>query len=158
EEGHLLGLLQDLDQAPPLGPRQGPRLDDPHQIALTRLVPGVVHVQGAGAADDLLVLRMPPGDLDLDRDGLVGLAWGHASLPGLAAGGLAVGGRRSGAGFMLGPALAAVGSPLRRGPLAPLAASGRALLRALLRTWLGRLPGSLQTAASLPVEAFHRVA
>src|SRR6188474_318320 len=36
--GGSLSLLQDLDQAPALGPRDRAGLDDPHQVALPRLV------------------------------------------------------------------------------------------------------------------------
>src|SRR3954453_15867488 len=89
----LLRLLQDLDQAPALGPRQRPRLDDPHEVALARLVALVVRVQLARAAHDLLVLRMAPRHLDRHRDRLVRLARDDAALAGLAARGVRLGRR-----------------------------------------------------------------
>src|SRR5215218_8431070 len=81
-----LRLLQDLDQAPALGPRERARLDKPDQVAFAGLVALVVGVQGARAADDLLVLRMATSDLDRNGDRLVGLAGEDAALPRLAAG------------------------------------------------------------------------
>src|SRR5438132_103385 len=68
--GGSLCLLQDLDQAPALGAGERPGLDDPDQVALARLVARVVGIEGARPADDLLVLRMPPCDLDLHCDRL----------------------------------------------------------------------------------------
>src|SRR5215208_4652441 len=103
-----LRLLEDLHQAPALRPRQRAGLNDPDQIALASLVAGVVGVQGARLAHDLLVLGMAAGDLDLDGDRLVGLARDHAALPRLAARGAALGGRGTGAGLRLAAALGAI--------------------------------------------------
>src|SRR4051794_19850716 len=153
----LLRLLQDLDQAPALGPRQRPRLDDPHEVALARLVALVVRVQLARAAHDLLVLRMAPRDLDRHRDRLVRLARDDAALAGLAARGVRLGRRGAGPPLLLAAALPAVGGALAGGLLAGLAAGCCALLGGLLRARLGRAPGSLQASARLPVEAFEGV-
>src|SRR5215813_6445483 len=135
----LLRLLQDLHEAPALGPRDRASFDHPHQVALSRLVAGVVGVKGARAAHDLLVLRMPAGDLDLHRDRLVRLAGDDAALAGLAAGGAALRHGRAGAGLVLLTALAAIGGAAAGGPLALFAAGGGALFGTLLRALLGRL-------------------
>src|SRR5215207_5881470 len=109
-----LCLLQDLDQAPALRPRDRAGLHHPDQIALARLVAGVVGVQGAGAAHDLLVLRVPPSDLDLHGDRLVGLAGDDPALPHLAAGRAPLRRRSAGALLRLLPALRPVrGAPVR---------------------------------------------
>src|SRR5688572_10024966 len=113
----LLRLLQDLDQPPALRARQGAGLDDPNQVALAGLVLRVVGVQGAAPADDLLVLRMAAGDLDLDGDRLVGLARDDPPLPDLPAGGAALDGRRAGAGLPLASLLGPVGGPPLGGQL-----------------------------------------
>src|SRR4051812_1559810 len=97
---------------------------------------------------------MAPGDLDRDGDRLVGLAGDDAALTGLAARGLALGGRRAGAGPGLGAALWAGGRTPPGGLLARLGAGGGALLDALLRACLGGPARALQAAADLPVEAF----
>src|SRR5204862_2865549 len=101
----LLRLLEDLGQAPALRPGDRTGLHHPDQVALARLVARVVRVQGAGAAHDLLVLRMAARDLDLHGDRLVRLAGDDATLSRLAARGLAVGRRCAGAGLLLGAAL-----------------------------------------------------
>src|SRR5206468_1214638 len=148
-------LLEDLDQAPALGPRQRARLHDPDQIALPRLVAGVMGVQSARSADDLLVLRVTAGDFNLHGDRLVGLARDDAALPRLAAGGTSLRrrGTRAGGGLALGAALRTVGGAAASGLLALLATRGGTLLRALFRPRVGRAAGALQAAPSLPVEA-----
>src|SRR3954447_770621 len=137
----LLRLLQDLDQAPALGPRQRPGLDDPHQVALTSLVALVMRVQLARAAHDLLVLRMAPGDLNRHGDRLVRLARDNAALTGLAACGVRLGRWGAGPALLLAPALPAVGGALAGGLLASLKPSGCALFGSLLRARLCRAPG-----------------
>src|SRR4051794_16970163 len=69
----LPGLLDHFQQPPALRPRERPRLDDPHDVALAGLVLLVVRAQGARAADDLLVGRMAAGDIDSHRDRLLRL-------------------------------------------------------------------------------------
>src|SRR3954447_19422842 len=97
---------------------------------------------------------MTPGDLDRHRDRLVRLARDHASLAGLAARGIRLGGRGAGPALLLPTALPAIGGALAGSLLAALAAGGCALLGSLLWTRLGRAPGSLQTAAGLSLETF----
>src|SRR4051794_1122589 len=97
---------------------------------------------------------MAPGDLDRDGDRLVGLAGDDAALTGLAARGLALGGRRAGAGLVLGAALDAVGRTLPGRLLTRLGAGGGALLGALLRACLGGPARALQATTDLPVDAF----
>ena len=99
---------------------------------------------------------MAPGELDRDGDRLIGLAGDDAALTGLAACAFAVGGRRAGAGLVLGAALGAVGRTLLSRLLARLGAGGGALLGVLLRASLCGLTGALQAAAGLPVEASIR--
>src|SRR5215208_1651284 len=69
----LSDSLHDLEQAPALGLRQRPRLDDPHRVALLRLVAGVVGVKRRAAAHDLLVSGVAAGGRDLDGECLVDL-------------------------------------------------------------------------------------
>src|SRR6478609_2719868 len=69
----LLGLLEDLDQTPPLGGGQRPRLHDQHEVAHARRALLVVRLDLAGASDDLAVERVLDPVLDLDHDGLVHL-------------------------------------------------------------------------------------
>src|SRR3954447_25534993 len=116
-----------------------------------------MRVQVARAANDLLVLRVPSGDLDLHGDRLVRLARDHAALPGLATRGATV--RRGGAraGLVLRAALRPVGGAPACGLLAALAPCGSPLLRALLRARLARLARALQATACLPVETFEGV-
>src|SRR5215211_2739593 len=71
--GSSPGLLHDLGEAPVLRLREGPRLDDPDDVARARLVPLVVRVELHGAPDDLLVLRVQLDHVDLDDDRLVAL-------------------------------------------------------------------------------------
>src|SRR5688500_4708755 len=89
-----LRLLEDLDQAPALPARDRPRLDDPDEVALARLVPLVVGMQRVRAAHDLLVHRVAPGDVDPDRDRLVGLVRDDGALAHLAGDGPALRRRR----------------------------------------------------------------
>src|SRR3954451_5176292 len=80
----LLGLLQDLDQPPPLGGRQRPGLHDLHAVADARDVVLVVRLQLARAANDLAVEAVLHAVLDLDDDGLVHLVADHEALADLA--------------------------------------------------------------------------
>src|SRR5579864_4943254 len=69
----LLCFLDDFGQAPALGLRQRPRLDDPDDVADPGRVLLVVGVQAAARPDDLLVLAVGTDHLDLDHDRLVAL-------------------------------------------------------------------------------------
>src|SRR3954447_7650944 len=80
----LLGLLQDLDQPPPLGGRQRPGLHDLHPVADAGDVLLVVGLQLAGAPDDLAVEAVLHAVLDLDDDGLLHLVADHQALTDLA--------------------------------------------------------------------------
>src|SRR5215212_2015262 len=80
----LLGLLEDLDQPPPLGGRQGPGLHDLHAVADAGDPLLVVRLQLARAPDDLAVETVLHAVLDLDHDGLVHLVADHEALADLA--------------------------------------------------------------------------
>src|SRR4051794_28750356 len=80
----LLGLLEDLDQPPPLGGRQRPGLHDLHAVAGARDVLLVVGLQLARATDDLAVEAVLHAVLDLDDDGLLHLVAHHEALTDLA--------------------------------------------------------------------------
>src|SRR5690349_4802174 len=80
----LLGLLEDLDDAPALGGRQRPGLHDQDPVADARSVLLVVRLDLARAAQDLAVERVLHAVLDLDHDGLVHLVAHHVTLTGLA--------------------------------------------------------------------------
>src|ERR1700749_4482863 len=95
-------LLDDVDQTPTLGLRKRAGLDDPDHVALAGLVALVVRVQRARAADDLLVGRMTAGEVDADGDRLVAFVGDDDALADLGGHRLALGGRGSGAGFVLG--------------------------------------------------------
>src|SRR6201996_3496776 len=95
-------LLDDVDEAPTLGLRQRPGLDDPHHVALAGLVALVVSVQRARAADDLLVGRGTAGGGDADGDRLVAFVGDHDALADLGRDRVALGGRRAGAGLVVG--------------------------------------------------------
>src|SRR5690606_24957044 len=69
----LLRLLEDLDQAPPLGGGQGTGLTDDDEVADAGGVALVVHLALLGAAHDLAVQGVLHAVLDLDDDGLVHL-------------------------------------------------------------------------------------
>src|SRR6266545_4918139 len=64
-------LLEDLDEAPALLPRQRPALGDPHEVAHAGLVALVVDVQLGGVAHGLPVDRVGPGHVDPHGDGLL---------------------------------------------------------------------------------------
>src|SRR6478735_3096622 len=95
-------LLDHVDQAPALGLRQRPGLDDANHVALAGLVALVVRVQRARAADDLLVSRVTAGKVDPDRDRFVAFVGDDDALPGLGRVGVALGRRGAGAGGALG--------------------------------------------------------
>src|SRR5215210_5794956 len=80
----LAGLLQHLDQAPPLGARQRPGLGHADDIALVGLVRLVVGVQRAGLAHDLPVHLVASDAVDPHGDRLVRLARDDDSLARLA--------------------------------------------------------------------------
>src|SRR5262245_46273841 len=136
---YLAGFLDDVDQAPALGLRQGAGLDDADDVALAGLVALVVRVQPARAADDLLVGPVPAGDFDPHRDRLVALVGDDDALAHLRRVGVALGPRGARPGrlrrFGGGAFLAAfVGLAL-----AALLADVGALLWALLGAGLVRL-------------------
>src|SRR3954451_15958466 len=80
----LLGLLQDLDQPPPLGGRRRPGLHDLHAVTDAGDVLLVVGLQLARAPDDLAVEAVLHAVLDLDDDGLLHLVADHEPLAHLA--------------------------------------------------------------------------
>src|SRR6185503_14373041 len=80
-----LGLLQDLHDPPPLGGRQRARLHHQHPVTDAAGVLLVVHLELAGAPDDLAVERVLDPVLDLDHRGLVHLVGHHEALADLAA-------------------------------------------------------------------------
>src|SRR6476620_4028542 len=80
----LLGLLDDLDQPPPLGGGRGPGLHDLHAVADAGDVLLVVRLQLAGPADDLAVQPVLHAVLDLDDDGLLHLVADDEALADLA--------------------------------------------------------------------------
>src|SRR5215210_920961 len=80
----LLGLLQDLDQPPPLGGRQRPGLHDLHPVADARDPLLVVRLELARAPDDLAVQAVLHAVLDLDDDRLVHLVADDEALSDLA--------------------------------------------------------------------------
>src|SRR3954453_13037706 len=80
----LLGLLDDLDQPPPLGGRRGPGLHDLDAVPDTGDVLLVVRLELAGPADDLAVQPVLHAVLDLDDDGLLHLVADDEALADLA--------------------------------------------------------------------------
>src|SRR5713226_7351650 len=75
----LLRALDYVDHAPPLGPRQRPRLDDPHRVArLGALV--VVRGDLLGADDLLTVEPVREAAHERDRDGLLHLVAHHTPV------------------------------------------------------------------------------
>src|SRR6478736_9918536 len=80
----LLGLLEDLDQTPPLGGAERTGLHDQHEVAHARRAQLVVRLDLAGASDDLAVERVLDPVLDLDHDGLVHLVADHVAAARLA--------------------------------------------------------------------------
>src|ERR671937_990688 len=110
------GPLQDLEQAPALGPRKGPRLDHAHDVALLCRVRLVVGPQPAGAANHLLVGGMAADHGDLDRDRLVPADRDDRALANLLRPRLAGPGGRPGTRFA---PLAPAGGPGRPAPPPP---------------------------------------
>src|SRR5215213_4155245 len=84
--GLLLGLVEDLDDAPTLGRRQRPRLHDEDAVADAGRAGLVVGLHLAGTADDLAVQRVLDAVLDLDDDGLLHLVADDQTLAHLALG------------------------------------------------------------------------
>src|SRR4051794_20727318 len=80
----LLGLLEDLDQPPPLGGRRRPGLHDLHAVTDAGDVLLVVHLELVRPADDLAVEGVLHTVLDLDDDGLLHLVADHEALTDLA--------------------------------------------------------------------------
>src|SRR3954449_8438983 len=80
----LLGLLQDLDQPPPLGSRRRPGLHDLHAVTDAGDVLLVVHLELVRPADDLAVAGVRHTALHLDDDGLLHLVADHEALTDLA--------------------------------------------------------------------------
>src|SRR3954462_7280607 len=142
----LLRPLEDLDQAPALGARHRPALDDAHEVALVGVVALVVGVHGARGAHDLAVAPMALGDVDADRDRLVRLVGDDLAEAHLRRAGAVVGGRRAPTlrrllRPLLLPAAGARAGPLRRllrALLLAAAAAPRGLLPAQLEAPLGR--------------------
>src|SRR6202042_3642916 len=95
-------LLDDVDETPTLGLRERAGLDDADHVALAGLVALVVRVQGARAADDLLVSRVTAGDVDADGDRLVAFVGDDDALAFLGGDRVALGPRGAGAGFVVG--------------------------------------------------------
>src|SRR6202165_3449630 len=80
----LLGLLHDLEQAPPLLLGDGARLGDADQVADAALILLVVDLELRALADGLAVEAVRLGRADLDDDRLVHLVRDHggkADLP-----------------------------------------------------------------------------
>src|SRR4051812_22252945 len=80
----LLGLLEDLDQPPPLGGRRRPGLHDLHTVTDAGDVLLVVHLELVRPADDLAVEGVLHTVLLLDDDGLRHLVAHHEALADLA--------------------------------------------------------------------------
>src|SRR5215204_5972023 len=97
----LLGLLDDVDQAPALRLRKRAGLDDADHIALAGLVALVVRVQRPRAAHDLLVSRVAADDVDPHRDRFLALVGDDHALADLGRVGVALRRRRSRAGLVL---------------------------------------------------------
>src|SRR5271170_7863673 len=81
---YLLGLLQDLGHAPPLGGRERPGLHQQYTVANAALVLRVVCHVLLGTAQDLAVLGVLDAVLNGDDDGLVHLVAHHVALADLA--------------------------------------------------------------------------
>src|SRR3954471_14802904 len=80
----LLGLLEDLDDAPALGGRQRAGLHQEHPVADAALVVLVVGLVLAGPAKDLAVHGVLDAVLDRHDDGLVHLVGDDQALTDLA--------------------------------------------------------------------------
>src|SRR4030081_3625848 len=77
---YLLGLLDDLHQAPTLGGRQRPGLHQGDPVADACLVVLVVHLDLAGAAKNLGVTAVLLAVFELDHDRLVHLVRDDVTL------------------------------------------------------------------------------
>src|SRR5215211_8202189 len=144
--GSSPGLLHDLGEAPVLRLREGPRLDDPDDVARSRLVPLVVRVELHGAPDDLLVLRVQLDHVDLDDDRLVALVGDDDAAALLPAAALDLGPLAADDRLALGRLLARRLRPLP--PLGPRHVTLRLrllLARRILRRCLGRGLGRVRT-------------
>src|SRR5687768_13150634 len=136
----LTGPLQHFHQSPALGAAERTALDYAHRVSNVRLVALVVCVERRGSANDLLVHPVLTGDVDLDRDRLVGLVGHHDALTHLerALGGTVLDRRsRCLATWLAGPALTlllAVGAALPSLGPAQRGACLSALLGRPLRT------------------------
>src|SRR3954451_13240280 len=80
----LLGLLEDLDDAPTLGGRQRAGLHEEHAVADAALVVLVVRLVLAGPTKDLAVHGVLDAVLDRHDDGLVHLVGDDQALTDLA--------------------------------------------------------------------------
>src|SRR5262249_15018440 len=104
-----LRLLEDLDQAPALGLRERPGLNEADGVPLAGLGARVVRMKRPRAADDLLVGRVAADDVDADGDRFLALVGDDDALPDLGGIGVVLGGGGAGAG---GPALGLGGGAL----------------------------------------------
>src|SRR5215217_4051372 len=82
--GGLLGLVEDLDDAPALGGRQRPGLHDEDAVADAGRAGLVVRLHLARAPDDLGVQRVLDAVLDLDHNRLLHLVADDVAEPRLA--------------------------------------------------------------------------
>src|SRR4051794_10078066 len=80
KEPYLLGLLHDLHQAPALGSRKRAGLHQGDPVAHARFVVLVVHLDLAGAAENLGVATVLLAVLELDHDRLVHLVRDDVAL------------------------------------------------------------------------------
>src|SRR5689334_17141776 len=106
----LLGLLEVLDQQPPLGGRQRSGLHDLHAVADAGNVLLVVRLELARAPDDLAVEAVLHTVLDLDDDGLLHLVADHEALADLAVATAGQAGTRGGSAVGLGHATPSFGA------------------------------------------------
>src|SRR4051794_23229135 len=81
---YSLGLFEDLHDPPPLGGGQRTGLHHQNPVADAARVLLVVHLELAGATENLAVERVLDAVLDLDDDGLVHLVADHEALTHLA--------------------------------------------------------------------------
>src|SRR3954462_171529 len=77
---HSLGLFEDLHDPPPLGGGERTGLHQQHAVTDAARVLLVVHLELAGAAQNLAVEGVLDAVLDLDDDGLVHLVADHEAL------------------------------------------------------------------------------
>src|SRR5882757_3197409 len=92
--GSLLGPLEDLDEAPPLGRRQRSGLHQRHPVADAGGAVLVVRLHLGGGANDLAVERVLGALLELDHDGLLHLVAHHVADARLATAARLLGPRR----------------------------------------------------------------